>query len=99
MKRVKWIFNPLMIWGAVLGFIIFNALGTIQDTWNHRGAAYVSYEQPDRTVKVAERQYKRNNYAAGVMMLSLGLIMWVVVARGARDEAAKTSRPANDRNV
>jgi hypothetical protein len=48
---------------------------------------------------VTESQYKRHQYAAGVMMLSLGLIVWVVVARVARDEAAKTARPANDRNV
>jgi len=90
MKRAKWIFNPLMIWGAVLGFIIFGALGKIRDAWHHQGAGLVTYEQPDRTVRVAEDQYKRHEYAMGGLLLVLGLSLWIVVAKGTRDN---TKRP------
>jgi hypothetical protein len=41
MNRLKWLFNPLMIWGAVLGFLIFGALGQIRDAWHHTGSGYV----------------------------------------------------------
>ncbi len=89
MKRFKWIFNSFMIWGAVLGFVIFTSLGTIRDTWRHRGAGYVTYDEPERTERVAEGQYKRHNYVMGGFMLALGLSLWVVVAKSARDDSKK----------
>jgi len=78
-----------MVWGAVLGFVIFSALGTIRDAWYHRGAGYVTYEQPDRTVKVAESQYKRHEYVMGGFMLALKLSLWIVVAKGSRDKSKR----------
>ena len=82
---MKRIFNPLMIWGAVLGFLIFSGLGMIRDAWNHRGAGAVTYEQPDRTVRVSEIEYKRHEYTMGGLMLALGLSLWVVLAKNAKD--------------
>ena len=79
-----------MIWGAVLGFFIFSGLGTIRDTWHHRGAGYVTYEQPERTEKVSESQYKRHQYVMGGLLLALGFFLWIVVARSARDKKEKT---------
>jgi hypothetical protein len=84
MKHLKWIFNPLMIWGAILGFVIFGALGQIQDAWHHTGAGYINYEEPDRTEKTTEFDYKRHKYATAAMMLSVGLFLWIVVAKGSR---------------
>jgi hypothetical protein len=60
MKNVKWILHPLMVWGAVLGFLIFGALGEIRGAWRHQGAGYVSHEEPGGTVKVGESDYKRH---------------------------------------
>lgn len=86
MKRLKWIFNSLMIWGAVLGFLIFGALGKMRDAWHHQGPGPVTYEEPDRTVRVAENQYKRHEYVMGGLMLAVGLYLWIVLAKGARDK-------------
>lgn len=36
MKRVKWIFNPWMLWGAGLGFVILPALGRVIDARDRR---------------------------------------------------------------
>jgi hypothetical protein len=84
MKHLKWILNPLMIWGAVLGFVIFGAVGQIQDAWHHTGAGYINYEEPDRTVKTTDFEYKRHEYATAAMMLSVGLFLWIVIAKGSR---------------
>jgi len=91
MSRAKWIFNPLMIWGAVLGFLIFSGVGQIQNAWRHRGVGYVTYEQPDRTVAVPENQYKRHEYTMGTFMLGIGLVVWVVVAKIAKGARGKNS--------
>jgi hypothetical protein len=91
MNRLKWLFNPLMIWGAVLDFLIFGALGQIRDAWHHTGSGYVSYEQPDRTVKVEKNEYKRHEYATGGMMLFLGLFTWILVAKDAKNSSKKTN--------
>jgi len=36
MSRLKWIFNPQMVWGAILGLWLFGSLWTIQDEWRHQ---------------------------------------------------------------
>ena len=81
-----------MIWGAVLGFIIFGALGTIRDAWRHQGPGHVTYEEPDRTVSVTEIQYKRHEYVMGGLMLAVGLYLWIVLAKG---ERGKCKKPTN----
>jgi len=83
-NNMKWIFNPLMIWGAVLGFLIFSGIGLIQDTWRHHGPGHVWYEQPDRMEKVPENQYKRHEYVSGGLLLAVGLGLWIVIANGAK---------------
>jgi hypothetical protein len=88
-SRVKWIFNPLMIWGAVLGFLIFGGVGQIRDACHHQGTGYVTYEQPERTVAVSENQYKRHEYTMGALMLGIGLVVWVVLAKNAKDAREK----------
>jgi hypothetical protein len=92
-RSVRWIFNSLMIWGAVLGFLIGGGAMEIQDTWRHQGLGIVWYEQPDRAEPVSEQQYKRHHYTMGGFMLILGLVLWIVIANGAKNESAK--RAAN----
>lgn len=96
MSRVKWIFNPLMIWGAVLGFLIFGGVGQIRDAWHHQGSGHVTYEQPERTVAVPENQYKRHEYTMGAFMLGIGLVLWVVLARNAKDASEKDRKRETD---
>jgi len=88
-RSVGWIFNYLMLWGAVLGFFIFGAVGTIQDTWRHKGPGSVFYEEPDRLERLSENEYKRHKYTMGAGMLILGLGIWIYIANIAKKEEAK----------
>jgi hypothetical protein len=42
--------------------------------------------------RVAEQEYKRHNYVMSGLMLSLGLCLWFVVARGALGSSAGLRR-------
>jgi len=92
--RLKWVFNPYMIWGAVLGFLIFSGIGQIQNAWWHKGPGPVTYEEPYRTEVVSEAQYKRHEYTMGGMMLVIGLSLWIAVAKDAKGDDKK-SHPEN----
>lgn len=89
MKTIKWLLNPLMIWGAVLGCCIFGSVGMLRDAARHRGRGYVWYEQPDRLEKVSENQYKRERYIGALLILSVAIWLWVITARNARDRDAE----------
>jgi len=89
-NRVKWIFNPLMIWGAVLGFFIFNSLGDIRDTWRHEGPGYVTHGDEIRE-KVPENQFKRLNYTIDGLGLAFGVFFWILVAKLANDRCWKSN--------
>ena len=86
---MKWLFNRLMIWGAVLGLLIFVGAGKIQDAWYHHGYGYISYEQPDRTVRAPENKYKRYEYVMGGMLLLIGLFVWILIAKDEKDRSKK----------
>ena len=90
-----------MLWGAVSGWLIVSSALRLLDTARHTGPGVVHYgdgeRSPERSERVAESQYKRHNYVMSGMMLSLGLFLWVVVARTARNEI--TTAPANDRDA
>jgi hypothetical protein len=90
---VRWIFNSLMIWGAVLGFLIGLAAVEIQNTWRHQGSGIIWYEQPDRAERVSENQYKRYHYGTCGFFLILGLVLWISIANRAKNEAIE--REAN----
>lgn len=91
MKNLRWLLHPQMVWGAVLCLVILAGWTEIRDAARHRGPGYVSYEQPDRTEKVSEDQYKRHHYGMGSMFIFLGLTCWVLVARSARDASSRSS--------
>ena len=95
MKSVKWIFNPFMIWGALLGWLIFASVGLLRDTWRHPGAGRLFYEQPDRMERVAENQYKRTRYVEGSFMLAIGVFLWIVVAKSARHSDQSSNHKAS----
>lgn len=86
---VRWIFNSLMIWGAVLGFLIYGGASTIIDTWNHKGPGVVWYESPERAEREPESQYKRHNYTVGFLLLATGLGLWIIKAVDARERATR----------
>lgn len=96
MSRVKGIFNTLMIVGAVSGYLIFSGVGQIQDAWHHKGAGYVTYEQPERTVAVPENEYKRHKYTMGMFMLGIGLVSWVLFAKNAENAREKGCQRETD---
>jgi len=84
MSRWKNLVNSNMIWGALLGWMIYAGAATILEAGRHQGPGYVTYEEPDRTVKVSEGEYHRHNYVMGGMLLALGLWFWSIVARSAK---------------
>jgi len=89
-----------MLWGAVLGWLIASSAVRLLDTARHKGPGVVHYgdgeRSAERSEKVAESKYKRHNYAMSGMMLTVGLVLWVVVAQTARDKATTS---LNDRNT
>jgi len=91
MKRIKWIFNPLMIWGAVLGFWIITCLGEIQEAYYHRGPGYI-FSEIYGTEKVSEKSYKRQKLTMGVFSLGLGVLFWVLVAPHAKEAKANKEK-------
>ena len=82
-----------MLCGAVLGWLIVSSALHLLDTARHTGPGIVHYgdgdRSPERSKEVFEGNYKRHNYVMSGMMLSLGLFLWVVVAKTARTNAAK----------
>ena len=85
---MRWLFNGFMIWGAVLGWLIVSSAVRLIDTARHKGPGVVHYgdgeRSPEWSERVSESRYKRHNYVMSGMMLSLGIYLWVVVARAAR---------------
>lgn len=88
-----WFFNSLMLWGAGLGWIIGLFAAGLQDTIRHKGPGVVHYgdgeRSPEWSEEVSESQYKRHAYVSNGFMLGLGLMFWFIVAKSARDNAAK----------
>ena len=84
-KQMKWLFNSSMLWGAVLGWLIVSSTMHLLDTARHKGPGIVHYSLGERSPKwsekVPESQYKRHNYVMFGVTLSIGLMLWFVVAR------------------
>ena len=83
-RSIRWLFNPLMLWGAVLGYLIGVAIVDIRETWGHEGPGYVRYDQPTGDVELSEEEYKRHCYVMDGMMLFIGLFVWGLVAYWAK---------------
>ena len=97
-----------MLWGAVLGWHIVSSTIQLVHTARHKGPGIVHYgdgeHSPERPERVAEQDYKRHNYVMSGLMLSLGLGLWFVVARGAREQrrsaaSDRRSPTSDDRHV
>lgn len=96
MKRLAWVFNGWMLWGALFGWTISSGLSQISDANLHKGSGYMWYgEFSERRVKVSEAEYRRENLVDGLFLTSLGLGFWVFLARAGRDEAAKAKTEAD----
>ena len=69
---MKGIFNPLMIWGAVLGWFILAYAANLIDTIEHKGPGIVHYGDNDRgpewSEEFSESEYKRGNYVENGFM-------------------------------
>ena len=96
---MRWLFNGFMIWGAVLGWLIVSSTFRLIDTAWHNGPGVAHYGDGDRSPvwseRVSESTYKRHNYAMSGMMLGLGVFLWVVVARTARDRSKSDTNDDN----
>jgi hypothetical protein len=98
MKSIRYVLNPLMVYGAVLGWIIFGAVGRLQEAWRHQGAGYVSHEGGE-SERVSETKYKRRNYTEGGFMLILGVFLWVCVAKYAESKDRLQSPPSPKESI
>jgi hypothetical protein len=83
---MKWLFNPLMIAGAVLGWFIWSAAAQLEEVVYHEGDGWVSRGEEDSEL-VPESQYKRQRLGEGAFMLAMGLGIWAAVARAANSRA------------
>ncbi len=96
---MRWLFNGLMIWGAVLGWLVVSSAERLIDTARHKGPGVVHYGDGDRSPEwsetVSESTYKRHNYVESGMMLSLGISLWVLVAHGARKRCKSDTHDEN----
>ena len=67
---MKWIFNSLMLYGLVFGWLILNSLGNIRDAWKHPGPGDMGFGE----------------WTMNVFLLSLGVWGWITIARLAKKE-------------
>jgi hypothetical protein len=92
---MKGLFNGFMLWGAVLGWLIVSSALRLIDTARHEGPGVVHYgdgeRSPEWSETVSESKYKRHNYVMSGVMLSLGVFLWVIVARTARNDTTPRS--------
>jgi hypothetical protein len=86
-KGLFWIFNGLMLCGAVLGVFIYHTSARLLETASHDGPGIVNYgEDADHSKVVSESQYKRHHFTMDGMMLLFVLGAWVWVAKYAKDK-------------
>ncbi len=85
-KKVPlWVFNGLMIWGALLGSLIYHTTGKLIDTARHQGPGIVNYGEDGEFPKtVTENQFKRHNFTMYGALLLGELSVWVWLASTAR---------------
>lgn len=92
--NLRWLFNGLMLAGAVVGWFVGSGLGRIQDTMPHTGPGVVHYEH--HWEEVSERRFKRHNYVESGFILSLGVLFWIIVARAAKKEKEESETHKSD---
>jgi hypothetical protein len=90
--KLRWIFNSLMMSGAVLGCFIGFAAVHIQDTWRHQGPGII-WDERDEGEQVSANRFKRYHYGTTGLFLILGLGIWIRIAKNAKNEAVE--RAAN----
>ena len=108
MKSAKptrfWIFNGLMLSGALLFFLIWGSVDYLQHAIRHKGPGVLDYGAsefggPQGLQKVSEEQFKRFYYSRDGMGLALGLFLWFMIAKRARNKAAKSEEKINYLNA
>ena len=85
-RSLKWLLNTEMLAGAVLGWVIITSVFELRDTAHHHGPGTVWRGHLEWQETVSESQYKRERYALNGMMLSIGLVVWCIVAHAVRDK-------------
>ncbi len=84
-KAPFWVFNGLMIWGALLGSLIYHTTGKLIETAQHQGPGIVNYgEEGDFSKTVPENQFKRHNFTIYGALLLGELSVWIWLASTAR---------------
>ena len=80
--NLRWLFNGLMLAGAVFGWFIGGGFGQIEDTMRHTGPGVIHYEHDWE--EVSESRFKRHYYVESGLILSIGVLFWIIVAREAK---------------
>jgi hypothetical protein len=82
--------QPVSIAAVVAALLVFAGIVQVQKAWNHDGGSTATYPSSvsPRTgeiggwhqVHLDEDQYKRSQYTNATMLISAGVVIWVVVA-------------------
>lgn len=95
-----WVFNRLMLIGAVLGFFMGGAALDLVDAVRHHGSGTIVYHDDqsgrDYPEKVPEGQFKRNKYSEYGLILVVGALIWVEVARRAKNKGDRGDSTETD---
>jgi hypothetical protein len=81
-----------MLAGAFAGLMMWFVFVNLQEAWHHPGPGYVSYEEPERTERVSEGQYRRHKLAAGIMFLVLGISVGWSLQKSQEMQAGRRER-------
>jgi hypothetical protein len=107
-SRWNWVFNRVMLWGAGLGLFIGFGVADLVNTAHHKGPGMVEYggDEPGTGGqissdigydKVSESEYKRHGYVDTGFALLIGVIVWIEVAKWAKNNyPKKVSDKTND---
>ena len=98
--RWNWVFNRVMLWGAGLGILIGFGVADLVKTAHHKGPGMVEYggDEPgtggqistDKGYdQVSEGEYKRQGYVNTGLVMLIGVVVWIEVAKWAKTNYPK----------
>ena len=74
-----------MIWGALIGCLVFLSISNLRETFRHKGSGINPFNE-ERSEIVSEAVFKQNGYTMGGFLLLIAIFFWFCVAHSAKDK-------------